>query len=166
MALEVLLRVDHAKPTPSLFHENCRVAEPYRVPLSTNTCVESFLFLLLYPQNAWVNVSSSWGTKQASTKTRWFKVILSSDPLLKLILWSYWKLLDFLERLDWIAQLLHTIVWTEMQTSSIIIFNPTHDKCTAMLYVKPTSIFWGLFLLVDFSLFGSVISPDETPRRC
>ena len=37
-------RVDHAKPTPILFHENCRVAEPYRVPLSTNNCVEVSFF--------------------------------------------------------------------------------------------------------------------------
>ena len=37
-------RVDHAKPTPMLFHENCRVAEPFRVPLSTNNCVEVSFF--------------------------------------------------------------------------------------------------------------------------
>lgn len=84
----------------------------------------SFLFFLLYPQNAWVNVSSSWGIKQASTKTRWFKVILSSDPLLKLI-WCYWKLLDFLERLDWIAQLLHTIVLKCKQAISLYLIQPT-----------------------------------------
>lgn len=34
-----------------------------------------------------------------------------------------------------------------------------------MLCVKPTSIFWGLLLLVDFSLFGSVISPEEPKHR-
>ncbi len=113
--------VDHAKPKLRIWTQKrsrffkwiCRATEPYRIPVSTKDWVEVFFSYRIH-KNCWVNVLSSWGIKQWSTKRRWFKVILSSSPLLKLM-WSYWKLLDFLERLEWIDQLHITIV----------IFKPT-----------------------------------------
>ena len=157
--------VDHAKPKLRIwtqkwsrfFKWTCRATEPYGVPVSTKDWVAVSLFSCRIDKNCWVNVLSSWGIKQGLTKRRWFKVILSSSPLLKLM-WSYWKLLDFLERFEWIDQLHITVV----------IFKPTQNKCMAMLYVKPTSIFWGSvfvggFLFVFFmALIGSVISPHDT----